>query len=153
LSVNPVLLIVYILFKQALINCESSTEPIAKGVSIDRKIVADCLGEHDGITTQAELETLNQFFSINDKAWAVGSGFNRPGNEIPSDTLQKHFLIFPPLFRNEIELRDNYKGVVIKTPFVGIYVLESNKDIMVVKLFIAPGPNVYSGVWQEVQIK
>jgi hypothetical protein len=135
-----------------IINCESSTEPLAKGVSIDREIVADCTGNHDGITTQTELDSLNQYFLINDKGWAVGSGLTRFGDKIPPDSLRDHFLIWGPLFINETELRDFHKGIGIRTPFVGIYVLESNKNIMVVKLFRAPGPNVYSGDWQELQI-
>jgi hypothetical protein len=143
----------FIFSSTLLINCKSSTELIAKGVSIDRKIVTDCLGDHDGITTQTELDSLNHYFLFNEKAWAVGLGLTRFGDYIPSDSLRERFLILGPLFKNETELRNFYKGVVIKTPFVGIYVLESNKDIMVVKLFRAPGPNIYSGIWQEVKIK
>ncbi|MCK5454124.1 MAG: hypothetical protein KAJ16_07175 [Calditrichia bacterium] len=135
-----------------LIYCELSTEPLAKGVSINREIVADCLGNHDRITTQSELDSLNHYFLINDEAWAVGSGLTRFGNKIPSDSLKKYFLISSPLFMNETELRDFHKGIGIRTPFVGIYVLESNKNIMVVKLFRAPGPNIYSGEWQKLQI-
>lgn len=135
-----------------MINCKLSTESTAQGVSIDRKIVADCLGDHNGITTQTELDSLNDYFLINDKGWAVGSGLTRFGNQIPSDSLQKHFLIYGPLFVNETELRNSYKDISIRTPFVGIYVLESNTNIIVVNLFKAPGPNIYSAEWQELQI-
>src|SRR4030042_622916 len=124
------------------INCETSIEPITEGVPINRKIVADCLGDHDGITTQTELETLDQYLLANNEAWAVGSGLTRFGNKISSDSLRGCFLIWAPLFRNETELRDYYKNVGIRTPFVGIYILESNKHILVIKIFRAPGPNI-----------
>ena len=86
-----------------LINCESSTEPIAKGVIINREIVADCLGDHNGNTTKTELDSLNHYFLNNKQAWAVGSGLTRFGNKIPSDSLQKYFMIYGPLFVNENE--------------------------------------------------
>ena len=147
-----IILTLFVSFSSIIINCETSTEPLAKGVSIDRKIVADCIGNHDGITSQAELDSLYHYFHINDKGWAVGAGLTRYVDKIPPDSLIDHFLIWGPLFINETELRDFHKGIGIRTPFVGIYVLESNKNIMVVKFYRAPGPNVYSGEWQELQI-
>ena len=59
------LLTLFISIFTFLFNCELSTEPLAKGVSINRKIVADCLGNHDGITTQSEMDSLNNYFLIN----------------------------------------------------------------------------------------
>lgn len=149
LFISITLIFVFDLF----INCKTSTEPVTGGVSINKEIVADYLGDHNGITTETELETLNQYFSKNDKAWVVGSGFNRLENEIHSDTLIKYFSIQSPLFKSKTELKDHYKNKNIRTPFVGIYVMESNRQIIFRKIFRAPGPNIYSSVWQEVQIK
>ena len=152
MSNNLFLLIIFITTFTLFINCETSTEPVTEGLPVNRKLVADCLGDHDGITTSTELETLNQYFVSNEEAWVVGSGLNQFEDEIPSDILQKNFLIDPPLFRNETELREHYKDVNIRTPFVGIYVLESHKQILVIKIFRAPGPNISNSVWKELQI-
>lgn len=121
-------------------------------VVINRNIAADMLGNNDEITTTEEVAKIDSFFNANEIGYAVGSGYSRFGNSIPADTIKYYFHIYSPLCKDEAELRNSYKGIGIKTPFVGIFVMKSNNGIIITKLYRAPGPNVYGSNWEEIKI-
>ncbi len=134
-------------------NCEKSVESQESTVvTIDKISVADMLGNNDGNTTDEEIAKLDSFYNINNTGYAVGGGYNNYGNSIPADTVKKYFHVYSPLCKNEIELRNAYKGIAIKTPYVGIFVMNSNTGIKIIKLFRASGPNVCNGAWEEIKI-
>ena len=134
-------------------HCDNSVENNeSNNVIIDKNVAADMLGNNDGNTTEEEVAKVDSFYNISDIGFAVGSGYSNFGNSIPADTIKKYFHIYSPLCKNETELRNAYKGISIKTPYVGIFVMKSNKGIMVIKLYRAPGPNVYGGNWDEIKI-
>ena len=145
--------ILFISFLFIFAHCDNSVENNGSSdVIIDKNVVADMLGNNDGITSEEEVIKVDSFYNISDIGFAVGSGYSNFGNSIPADTIIKYFHVYSPLCKNEAELRDAYKGIGIKTPYVGIFVMKSNKGIMVIKLYRAPGPNVYGGNWDEIKI-
>ena len=148
--INSILIIYFLLI---IPHCDNNIENNGSSdVIIDKNIVADMLGDNDGNTTGEEITKVDSFYNINNTGFAVGSGYSNFGNSIPADTIKKYFHIYSPLCKDEIELRNAYKEISIKTPYVGIFVMKLNKGIIVIKLYRAPGPNVYSGNWEEIKI-
>ncbi len=138
--------------------CEKSFEPIGEKTLIDISTVADRFGDHDGSTSESELEFINEYFTTHQEAWAIGSIAADYRNDdvytIPSDTVVKTFnrsaLLGP--YNNENDLRQELNGLSIKTPFVGIYVLTRNSQCCIIKFFRAPGPRISDQDWDELQI-
>ena len=148
--INSILIITSIFIFE---NCDNGLENNeTNNVMIDKNIVADMLGNNDTNATKEEIAKVDSFYNISDTGFAVGSGYSNFGNSIPADTIKKYFHIYSPLCKNETELREAYKGISIKTPYVGIFVMKSNKGIIIIKLYRAPGPNVYGGNWEEIKI-
>ncbi len=134
-------------------HCDNSVENNASSdVIIDKNVVADMLGNNDGKTSEEEVVKVDSFYNTSDVGFAVGSGYSNFGNSVPADTIIKYFHIYSPLCKSETELRDAYNGISIRTPYVGIFVMKSNKGIIVIKLYRAPGPNVSGGSWDEIKI-
>ena len=148
--INSILIITSIFIFE---NCDNGLENNeTNNVMIDKNIVADMLGNNDTNATKEEIAKVDSFYNISDTGFAVGSGYSNFGNSIPADTIKKYFHIYSPLCKNETELREAYKGISIKTPYVGIFIMKSNKGIIIIKLYRAPGPNVYGGNWEEIKI-
>ena len=148
--INSILIITSIFIFE---NCDNGLENNeTNNVMIDKNIVVDMLGNNDTNATKEEIAKVDSFYNISDTGFAVGSGYSNFGNSIPADTIKKYFHIYSPLCKNETELREAYKGISIKTPYVGIFVMKSNKGIIIIKLYRAPGPNVYGGNWEEIKI-
>ncbi len=134
-------------------HCDNSLENNeTNNVIIDKNVAADMLGNNDGNTSEEEVTKVDNFYNKSDIGFAVGSGYSNFGNSIPADTIKKYFHIYAPLCKNETELREAYKGISIKTPYVGIFVMKLNKGIIVINLYKAPGPNIYGGTWEEIKI-
>ena len=141
-----------------IIGCEKSFDPIGEVNPIDINIVADGFGDHDGITSESEIEFISEYFTNHQQAWAIGSIAANYRDEnvksIPADTVIKTLsytaLIGP--YTSESDLRDELSGLSIKTPFVGIYVLTRNGQCCIIKFFRAPGPRISDQIWDELQI-
>jgi hypothetical protein len=136
---------------------ESPTENIIEGensnnVVIDRNKLADMLGNKDGIPTKDELTKLNNYFNTYNIGWAVGNDFNNYDNSIPGDTIKKYFQLYTPLYKDSTELKKELSTVAsFATPFIGVYVFESNKEVILIKLYRVVG-NPNNGSWEEIKI-
>jgi len=122
-------------------------------IFIDKTLVADSFGNSDGTASKTEVDNINNYFISNIEAWGLG-GFHWyywNKNEIPLSVVRNTLKapLYGP-FKNEDELRKNYEGMAIKTPYVGIYVFTQDgipEQYRLKCLYYAPGPNVSEGVW------
>ncbi len=121
-------------------------------VIIDKELIADRLGNSNEILEEGELALVDSFFQVNDHAYALGPGFFAYENAIPADTLRKHLFFWSEIFASEQDLRDHYEGIGIKTPWVVIYKMAYDANVYVNTYYRAPGPNVYGGEWEELEI-
>lgn len=141
-----------------IIGCEKSFDPIGEVNPIDINIIADGFGDHDGSTSESELEFITEYFINHQQAWAIGSIAanyrDEIANSIPADTLIKTItrsaLMGP--YTSENNLRQELNGWSIRTPFVGVYVLTRNSQCCIIKFFRAPGPMISDQDWDELQI-
>ena len=134
-------------------HCDNGVENnVSSDVKIEKRIVADMLGNNDGITSEEEIFKVDSFYNTNEIGFAIGSGYINFGSSIPADTIKKYFHVYSPISKNETELREAFKGISIRTPVIGIFVMKSNNGISVIKLYRAPGPNIYGGTWNEIEI-
>ena len=143
----PAALLMILIFTQCMFEKTQNSLVI-----IDKELFADRLGNYNDMLDEGELALVDSFFQVNDYAYALGPGFSLYENAIPADTLQKHLLIWSDIFASEQDLRDDFKGIGIKTPWVGIYKMVYDVHINVNTYYRAPGPNVYGGEWEELDI-
>ena len=141
-----------------IIGCEKSFDPIGEVTPIDINIVADRFGDHDGSTSESELEFISEYFTNHQQAWAIGSIAAKYRDEnvksIPADTVIKtlSYSALTGPYTSENDLRDELGGWSIRTPYVGIYVLTRNHQCCIIKFFRAPGPKIGEADWDELEI-
>jgi|GEM_PF-2394458 len=140
-----------------LAGCNKNDSPVSPSnsvVTLDKSIVADQLGNKNGSAENDEISYLNDYFKTNAKGWVLGINNAGESNEVSSVVLSQHFLLEDNnLYKNENELRAHYKNISIRIPYVGIYLLEQEGDmIKVSRVYRAPGPDVYGGEFEEIQI-
>ena len=140
----------------ALIGCSSPTQPPSDAVPLDRQLVADVFGNHDGAATQDELRSIDEYFRTNIEAWCVSSISEalRESGEVSADQAKSCFAgIATRPFPDEQALRKAYESVNIKTPYVSIVVLRSDSQLALVKFFRSPGPGISGANWNSLRIK
>ncbi|MBN2000233.1 hypothetical protein JW935_21970 [candidate division KSB1 bacterium] len=123
---------------------------------IDINTVADGFGDFDGKTSESELEFISKYFANHQQAWAIGSipakYKNGKAKLIPAETV-KNTLGYSALvgpYTSEKNLRQELAGFSIRTPFVGIYVLDRNRQCCLIRFFRAPGPQIGTADWDEL---
>lgn len=140
----------------AAIGCDYPPESPSNSSLLDRQAVADIFGNHDGVATPDELLALDDFFQANAEAWCVSSLSDqlRNSDEASADQAKACFLaIATRPYPSEQALRQAYKGINIKTPYVSIAVLQNNKQLHVTKFFRSPGPGVSSAHWDLLTVE
>jgi len=121
-------------------------------IVINRNLVADMLGNNDNSTTNDEISKLDSFFNVSKNGWAIGTWPNDSSNSIKAEVIKEHFHIESPLCKDETELRSAFEGISARSLYVGIYVIKSEKDIVIQKLYRSSG-NISKSNWQVIQIK
>ena len=113
-------------------NC--SKNPVSyelEGIYIDRELLADGFGYHDGTVSKTEVDDIDNYFKSNNEAWGLVGGFPESylnKNEIPlSEVINILNGGLHGPFKSEAELRSFMEGTLIhwyKHQF-GIYVFVS----------------------------
>ena len=125
-----------------------------KDIFVDRELIADGFGDHNGVASKTELDEIDNYFKSNIEAYSLGvfPGDYQDKNEIPHSVIIDR--LFAPIFdgpyKSEDELRKHYEGKAIKIINVGIYVF--TKDVIpeqyrITRFYKAPGANVSGGEW------
>jgi hypothetical protein len=145
-----------LLIINAAAGCSSPTDAPAGSVLLDRQIVADVFGDHNGVASTDELSALGAFFAVNHEAWAVSNLPERlwMSNETTPDEVKACFgAVAAHPYASEQSLRHTFEGINIKTPYVSVVVLSSGQQIHVTKLFRSPGPGISSARWDILNVK
>jgi len=140
--------------------CEKDKSPLSLEVQpillIPMNDVADTFGNRDGIASPDELNFIKNYFARNCEAWALG-GFPTLYynlNEVPAtvvlDALKGTVLSRP--YPSEKELRNAYKGVGIRTLWVGIYVFVSTPQYGLKAFYRSPGGYFSDHHWTQMTI-
>ena len=146
----------------AAIGCDSPTESPSRSLLLDRQVVADVFGNHDGVTSSDELQALDNFFEANTEAWCVSSLSEQLWNsdEASADKVKACFVAMATRpYPSEQALRQAYEGINIRTPYVSIVVLHNNNFVneniqfQVTKFFRSPGPGISSAHWDVLTVK
>jgi hypothetical protein len=145
-----------------VIGCDSPTEPSSRSVLLDRHVVADVFGNHDGVASSDELLALDDFFRTNGEAWCVSSLAEGlwNSNEASADQVKACFIAMATRpYPSEQALRQAYAGINIRTPYVSIAVLHNNSflneniQFQLTKFFRSPGSGISSAHWDILTVK
>jgi len=107
-----------------------------EGVYIDKELVADGIGNYDGVASKTELDEIDNYFKSNIEAWGLVGGFPETylnKNEIPiSEVINElNKRLYGP-FKSEAELRNFMGGTFIRWyQFrfgIFVFVSENNKS-------------------------
>ena len=128
-------------------------ESMYSNVVIERLDFADKLGNDNGIATEEELEVVDSFFQSNSKAYFLGGSFSSYEEPLNIETVQSNFIITSSLYGSEDDLRNAFEGIGIRTPLVGVYIVEYDSEITITHIYRAPGPNVSDGKWERVEVE
>jgi hypothetical protein len=136
--------------------CNSPTQTQINPVALDRNIVADVFGNHDGVTSADELQALENYFADNIEAWCI-SGLGQESwttSVVTPDQVRKSFAsISSQPYPSEPALRQACGGLNIRTPFVSIAVLQRGDQILLTRFYRSPGTRISSAEWQRLPIQ
>jgi len=153
-------LVLSLVFAAFLLTCTRDKNPLGHEgqpiVPIPIDVVADAFGNHNGIASHGEVDSIVNYFAGNNVAWALG-GFPTPYcdvNEIPInivlDQLRSARLSRP--YANEKELRDAFKGCGVRTPWVGIYAFVSKPQYSLKAFYRSPGGYFSDHHWTQMRV-
>ena len=122
---------------------------------LERTLVADMLGDHDGVASSQELIDLATYFGSNAEAWCIT---NCPaeywsGTSIPATVVREKVLAMRThAYPNEQALRAANAGTSIRTPYITISVVRQESQIYLVRLFRSPGSKCAEVAWEEMTL-
>ena len=96
-------------------------------IFIDKRMVADAFGNHDGTASEDELNFIDNYFKSNLEAWADGVwlGKNLDKNEISLSEVINLIKRLEGPFKSEVELREHHKLPEGVTPKVTTVLINS----------------------------
>jgi len=135
-----------------IISCKKSTEPLGNDTCIDINIVADRFGDQNGITSDAELNFISDYFDKHNQAWAIGSIASDYQDDhspsIPADTLLKslRYSALTGPYPSENDLRNDLfwklenlsAGFYNQMP-TGDIMSRATNDMNAVRMVLGPG--------------
>jgi hypothetical protein len=134
--------------------CSSSTDVDAPSVVLDKNVVADAFGDHNGTATADEVKLVDDYFAANAEAWCLTGIPSAAATEVSADDVKRVFAqMATHPYHNENEFRAAYQGTSIKTPSVGVVVLRNGMQIIVTKFFRSPGPAISTAQWESLAVK
>ena len=111
--------------------CKNPVSYKLEGIYIDRELLADGFGYHDGTVSKTEVDDIDNYFKSNNEAWGLVGGFPESylnKNEIPiSEVINELNKGILGPFKSENELRNFMGGTLIRWYQFrfGIYVFTS----------------------------
>ncbi len=152
MKTKAILIIMFVLALM-LVSCLNQ-ESVYHSFAINVNTFADELGDENGAASAEELTVVSEYFQDNDKAYFLTGSLNDYTDPLNSIELQLNFFMNSQLYPSETDMRNAFEGVGIKTSWVAIYVAELNSDeIVITHIYRAPGPNVYEGDWERVEVR
>ncbi|MCK5816960.1 MAG: hypothetical protein KAH15_03055 [Candidatus Marinimicrobia bacterium] len=152
MKTKAILLVMFILAFM-LISCLDQ-ESVYHSFAIDMNTFADELGDKDGTASTNEITTVTEYFQENNRAYFLVGSLNEYTVSLNSGELQSDFFINSQLYPSETDMRNDFEEEAIRTPWVAIYVAEINSDeIVITHIYRAPGPNVFEGDWERVEVE
>lgn len=134
--------------------CDNSTDPNVEEVQVEvsQEYVADQLGDKNGVTSTEELNYIEEYFNSNDEMWLITTCMNSEGETVKSDYVKDHFSTNGKSYLSAENLRSENEGLSIKTPWIGITVLEKNNSMFITKTYRSPGPKFSEAEWVKIKI-
>lgn len=133
--------------------CESIThEKQISTIKISIEKLADQLGDKNGATTLEELNFINDFFDNSKQMWVITNCLCSDCKIILGNDVLSHFCTQGIAYNSEDDLRDTNEGISIKTPFIGIALIERKINLEITKIYRSPGANFSSSSWDEIEI-
>ena len=132
----------------------TNEEEVVVDVEISKETLADELGDENGAASANELDYIDEYFNTNEEMWLI-TGFNTQkvvNGRIKATEVKAYLLIWSRAYLSEMDLRNENIGRSIRTPWIGISVLEKKNGIFITRLFLSPGPHFASAEWQELKI-
>lgn len=144
----------FIAYMGMIAGCSSPTE--SSPVVLDRASLADRIGDGDGTATDDELKSFDDYFAEHPQAWylcALGSEWAGAGRLSKAQAKVLAEYANSQFFPNETDFRAAFEGVNIRTLYAGIAVIESRRDVRLVKIFSSPGSGIASAEWRSLVIE
>ncbi|MEA3391818.1 MAG: hypothetical protein U9Q91_02440 [Candidatus Marinimicrobia bacterium] len=136
-----------------LISCLDQ-ESVYHSFTIDINTFADEFGDENGAASTDELAALSEYFQENNKAYFLAGSLNEYIVPLNSNELQSDFFMNSQLYPSETDMRNDFEGEAIRTPWVAIYVAALNSDeIVITHIYRAPGPHIFDGSWERVEVE
>ncbi len=134
--------------------CDDSTNPIEEEVQVEisTDYLADQLGDKNEDASSNELKFIDGYFQANNEMWLITNCLGREGETVNCDTVKKYFLPQSLPYSSEENLRKENIGISIKTPLIGITVLQRTNSLIISKTYRSPGPNFASLDWIKLKI-
>lgn len=136
--------------------CNSPTQLQSDPVVLDKNVVADVFGNHDGATDPGELQFVDEYFALHSEAWCISAmGHDIWNTEVLSaDQVKALFVSMATRpYPSELVLRQSYDGTNIRTPYVSVVVLQRSVQIVITRLYRSPGAGIAAADWQELTVK
>jgi len=137
----------------SFISCENNTESeelVTVEISLEK--LSDQLGDKDGTASVEELQFVEKYFQTNNEMWIITNCMNESNETVKADVVKNSFSIQSTPFSSEAKLRNENEGASIRTPFIGITLIEQNSVIEIVRTFRSHGANFASDSWDEIKI-
>lgn len=134
--------------------CDDSTNLIEEEVQVEisTEYLADQLGDENEDASSDELNYIDQYFQLNNEMWLITNCLGMEGETVNSETVKKYFLPQSKPYPSEENLRNENVGISIKTPLIGITVLQRTNSLIITKTYRSPGPNFASSDWTKLKI-
>ena len=135
-------------------SCESTTESSDDTVIVElaKEKLADQLGDKNGSASTEELNYVEEYFNTYNQMWVITNCMNREGETVKVQEVLEKFLVHSSAYPSEEKLRNENQGLSIRTPWIGITVIEKNDKIFITKTFRSPGPDYASAEWKILKI-
>lgn len=134
--------------------CDNSTNPSEEEVEVEisKEYLADQLGDKNEEASENELVYVEDYFKTNSEMWLITDCMSQESESVNSDTVLKYFLPQSKPYSSEEKLRNENIGISIRTPWIGITVLQKTNSLFVTKTYRSPGPNFASVDWIKLKI-
>ncbi len=129
---------------------------VYKSIIINLNDFADAMGDCDGAASTEEIEAVNEYFLNNSLAYFMIGSLNIYDPPISGSEFANrfHIMSLSEIYSSENQMREAFEGVGIKTPWVAISLaILIDGDITITHIYRAPGPNVYEGAWERVEVE
>jgi hypothetical protein len=134
--------------------CNGPTQEASITVSLEKTLVADMFGNHDGVATLDEVNAVDSYFAANAEAWCVTGIPTWEATHVSPAEFKSSFAgVATHPYPSEQDLRAAFQSVSVKIPFVGIAVLQQRSQLTLAQYFRSPGPGIAAAKWELITVQ